>query len=277
MRNPLRVELLVSRADYRTLPIIVELMEVMIKEERYGVQLEVPEGLHARQFQSGYIFGDEELKGLLLMLFHRNETLEELKTDIYAGFFGESGFNIQVDGQIQDISDSLVMAHYKGVAENKPAKGFSIGLLSPYGGGVLIATIVSEEEFSEAHMDRVEDLARSIEWFEPELKSGQEEWTAFLQHKNLSVRQPVADGMTHIQFDDQDAFTCVFASDDPEFSFDSFEAGGANLRGQWEVVMLMDEFYLKLTFFNGEEQQYRLRLIDDYLLLDEQPWNYTTT
>lgn len=249
----------------------------MIKEDRYGMRLALPDGLTAKQFQAGYIFGDAKLKGLLLLLFHRNETLEELKTDMYAGFFDDSGFNIQVDGQIQDISDTLVMSQYKGVADNKPAKGFSIGLLSTYGGGVLIASIAAETEFSEAHMDRVEDLARSIEWYEPDLKSGEEEWTAFLQNKQLSVQHPTKEGLTQLRLDDQDAFVCQFASTDPDFSFESFEAGGANLRGQWEVVTVLDDFYLKLTFFNGEAQQYRLRLVDDYLLLDDQAWNFDAT
>lgn len=244
-----------------------------IQENRYGVRMDLPEGLTAKRFQAGFIFGDASLKGLLLMLFHSNQTLEELKTDIYAGFFDESGFNIQVEGQVQDISDTLVMAHYKGVAEHKPAKGFAIGLLSPYGGGVLLLSIASDQTFSEDHMDRVEDLARSIEWMEPQLKSGEEEWTAFLQGKALTCWQPVEDGLATLAFDDQDAFTCTFAGTDPHLAFESFEAGGANLRGQWEVVELMDEFYLKLTFFSGEEQQMRLRLMDDYLLLDEQRWH----
>ena len=251
-------------------------MEV-VREDRYGVAIDLPEGMTAKQFQAGYLFGDPSLKGLMLLLFHRNQTLEELKTDIYAGFFDESGFNIQVEGQIQDISDHMVLAHYKGVADNKPAKGFSIGLLSPYGGGILLAAIAGESEFSEDHMDRVEDLARSIAWYEPQIRSGEEEWTAFLQRKQLQVADSATDGLTLLEFDDQDAFTCRFGNADPAFAFESFEAGGANLRGQWEVVELMDEYYLKLTFFNGEQQQYRLRLLEDYLLLDEQRWRIEST
>lgn len=245
----------------------------MIKEDRYGMQLDTPDGLTAKRFQAGYIFGAPTVKGLLLLLFHRNASLEELRTDIYAGFFDESGFNIQVDGQVQDINDQMVMAHYKGTADNKPSKGFSIGMLSPYGGGVLIASIATADDFGEVNMDMVEDLARVIEWYEPTLKSGVEEWTAYLQHKVLTAANTSTKGLTRLQFDDQDAFTCQFTADDPAVAFESFEAGGANLGGQWEVISSMDEYYLRLLFFNAEEQQFRLRLMDDHLLLDDQAWN----
>jgi hypothetical protein len=200
--------------------------------------------------------------------------MEEFKTDLYAGFYDDSGFNIQVDGHLQDVSEEMVIANYKGTADNKPATGFGIGVLSPFGGGALIAAIASPEQFGEEQMDLVEDIARGFEFYEPMVQSGEDEWVDFLREKRLERKQSITDPeeLTAIQFDDQDAFICEYAASDASFGFERFEAGGARDRGQWTVVEASGEYVLRLIFYDRTEKDYILQFKEDYLLLNEHPW-----
>lgn len=245
-----------------------------INEPKYGIKIELPEGLNHKRFKAGYIFGRPGLNGLIMMLFHRNKSLEELKTDLYAGFYDDSGFNIQVEGHIKDVSDEMVMADYKGTADNKPAVGFALGLLSPYGGGALIAAIASPDEFGDEQMDVVEDIACGVEYEEPMVQSGEDEWVDFLREKRLERIEEPSDPeeLTAIQFDDQDAFKCEYGAANKSFDFERFEAGGARDGGQWTVVDAGGQFILRLIFFDRTEKNYVLAFKEDHLLLNEQPW-----
>ncbi len=245
-----------------------------IQDKRYGLTLPLPAGFQGKQFPAGFVFGHPDITGLLLLLFHRNKSLEALKTDMYAGFFDESGFNIQVDGHLQDISDSMVIANYTGTADNQPAVGFGIGLLSPYGGGALLIAIAKEHLFGDEHMDAAEDLAKAIEWSEPEMASGDEEWVKFLQRKTIRRMQEVADLRTPaaILFGEDDAFQAAYIKAGVAFTFESFASGGANLSGQWEVNEIMEDFYLRLIFFDGHELQFKLAMEDDHLMMNDIPW-----
>lgn len=248
--------------------------QTTILEPRYGIHLELPDGVSHRKFQSGYVFGHPALHGLMLMLYHRNKTLEELKTDIYAGFFDDTGFNIQVDGLVRDIREDMVMADYKGLAENRPARGFAIGMLSPWGGGALLAAITSEDNFTEAHKDLVEDLATGIRFEEPAFESGEDEWIDFLRGQQIVKMKPagIPGEMTGLLFDEKDAFKARFSDTDATASFENFETGGANRGGQWTVREMNEEYFLHLIFFSGDEKHFHLRFSEDHLLLNDDSW-----
>lgn len=245
-----------------------------LEDTRHGFSLELPEGVNHRQLKIGYVLGHPSLTGLMMLLYHNNPTMEELKTEMYAGFYDDSGFNIQVDGRLNEISETMVLADYKGTAEGKPAKGFGIGLLSPHGGGFLLASIAAPDKFSEAHMDFIEDLARNVEFFEPEIKTGEDAWTEFLKSKTITSKEALEkDQPLAFQFDDGDTFSAIFMEQSKKHKQDTFESGEANVKGQWEVVKVMDQYMLRLLFFDGSEKQFMLRLQDqDTLLLNDEEW-----
>ncbi len=246
-----------------------------ITDEEHGFELGIEDDVKYRRLQIGYVFGHPGLNGLMMMLFHHNNSMEELKTEMYAGFFDDSGYNIQVDGKLKELSDDKVMANYKGKAEGKPARGFGIGVLSPFGGGVLAAAISTPENFSEQHMDFVEDLVQSLDFFEPMKEDGSREWTNYLQGKTL-IRQgiPGRDKPVAFHFSELDSFKAEFGEVSEKHKLRTFESGKANLKGQWEVNEVMGRFLLRLIFFDGSETQFTLGMQDmNTVLLNDEPWN----
>lgn len=252
------------------------MQENEIIDNKHGVKIALPAEVTYKRLQTGFVFGHPSVKGLLMMLYHRNNNLEELKTDLYAGFYDESGFNIQIDGYILDINDSMVLADYKGLAENNPATGFCLGLLSPHGGGILLSAISSTELFTEEHKDFIEDLARKVEFMEPEISNGSEEWQEFLVNHKLSksVTDPDSDELVEIHFTGIDTFLSktLLEEDAVNQSFEKFESGGAKNTGQWEVLEVNEEYLLKLTFFDNTDRQFLLHYHEDHIDLNNEPW-----
>lgn len=246
-----------------------------ITDEEHGFELRLADDVKYRHLQIGYVFGHPELKGLMMMLFHHNDTMEEMKTEMYAGFFDDSGYNIQVEGKLKELSDDKVMAYYKGKSEGKPARGFGIGVLSPFGGGVLLAAISTPENFSEEHMDFVEDLVQSLDFFEPLKEDGKREWTDYLQGKTLTRQNtPGKDKPIAFHFSELDSFQAEFGEVSEKHKLHTFESGRANLKGQWEVNEVMGQFLLRLIFFDGSETQFTLRMQDmNTILLNDEPWS----
>jgi hypothetical protein len=260
--------------------LVIEYLNKMQKQEikaiKQGVILHLPQDTTYKKFSAGYIFGHLVLNGLIMMLYHNKNSLSDLKTEMYTGFFDDSGFNIQVDGKIMEISDQMVLANYTGIAENVPSSGFGIGLLSPFQGGVVIVAIAAKESFSEEHKDFVEDLIRGVEFIEPQLTDLAQDWLEFLFLKRL-IKQSIKNTkgeIIEISFIGEDTFKCVYAKPDHiESLFEEFESGGAKTTGQWEVQAVNNDMVLFLTLFDGSTLQFILEYQNEVLLLNNELWD----
>ena len=250
-------------------------MSNFIEERELGFKVEVPDGWRYKKLQTGYIFGHPQKAGLLMLLFHYNHTIEDLKNDMEAGFYDDSGFNLQVEGEIKEINDSTVLAHYKGTTQGMAARGYSVGRLSPYGGGVLVAAIANPDHFSDDYMDFVDDMAQYIEFYEPEVSSVSIEWENFLKNKILDNNDGKSQRARKIRYYLMDNGTFSLEQNTAESLKESIQrgdTGGANRTGQWEVVDVMDQPILSIKFFDGTEKQYSLAYEDGEIFLNNEHW-----
>ena len=223
-------------------------MEVEILEDtEAGFKISLPRGTQYKRLQTGYIFGHPDYEGLIMLLFHYNKNLEEMKQDMDAGFYDESGFNLQVEGQLREINESMILANYKGIAQGLPAVGYGIGMLSPYKGGILIAIVSNPSAFDDAYMDLVDDLAQSIEFFEPEGAALQVNWENYLTEKILKRANMGANGIQQLYLKENRSFLASFNADYIIKGQDG--AANPNNSGEWEVVEVMDQPILNLSFF----------------------------
>lgn len=241
-----------------------------IEEKAHGFEMTLPEDWKSKRMQTGYVFGHPDYRGLMLLLYHNSRSLEEMKEEMYAGFYDENGFSIQVDGQIKEINEQMILADYSGTAEGVPAQGFGIALLSPFGGGILICAITSKQEFKDEHMDTVEDMAMSISFFEPESGDSSKEWSLFLSGKRL-VKMGDSTSMNSFQIDlfdngsfQQNKNKPVIISETPN--------NEASTRGKWEIIIVMEQPILRLSFFDSSERQFILEYDEEILFLNHEPW-----
>lgn len=242
-------------------------MSQIIKEPKVGLELELPAEWKYKRLQTGYILGHPSVKGFILVLLHFNQTLEELKQDLYAGFYDNSGFNLQVEGAIREINEETLIAEYSGMANGEAAKGYGVGLLSPYGSGVLISVFTTPGAFNEEYMDVVEDLAMAVHFVEPVLTSPDEEWTKLLLGQVIENKKPGAANLK-LHFHGEDTFTAYSKKHGQRTTAKS----DAHANGQWEVLYVMDQPILKLTFFDGSERQYTLHVEADDIYLNNEVW-----
>jgi hypothetical protein len=247
-----------------------------IVARKQGVKIQLPQDTTYKRFSAGYIFGHPVLSGLIMMLFHGKNNLTDLKTEMYSGFYDDSGFNIQVDGKIKDISDNMVLADYTGIAEKVASSGFGIGLLSPYQGGVVIVSIADKNHFSEEHKDFVEDLIRGIEFIEPQLTDLAQDWLEFLFLKRL-IKQNIKNKkgeIIEISFIGEDTFKCAYSQQGGiDSMMEQFESGGAKTSGQWELKAVNHDMILFLTLFDGSILQFILEYQNEVLRLNDALWD----
>ena len=243
-------------------------MKNYIEESELGFKVIVPQDWKYKKLQTGYIFGHPTLPGLLMLLFHYNQTLGELTTDMEAGFYDDSGFNLQVDGELKIINESTILAEYNGSTQGMPARGYSIGRLSPFGGGILVAAIANPDHFTDDYYDFVDEIALQAEFFEPETSSVADEWESFLKNKILDNFNSGAGSKKNIKYvlNENGTFTSEFNVEKGQ------QLQEASLNGKWEVVDVMDQPILSLTFFDGTERQYSLNSENGELYLNNEHW-----
>jgi hypothetical protein len=242
----------------------------ILEDKEAGFQITLPPGIQYRKLQTGYIFGHPDYEGLIMLLFHYNETLEEMKSDMEAGFYDESGFNLQVEGQLREINESTIIADYKGIAQGLPAVGYGIGVLSPYRGGLLVAIVSNPSAFDDRYMDLVDDMVQSVEFFEPEGGQIQVNWENFLTDRILKRATPGDTGIQRLYLKDNKSFLASFDLDYIIKGQDS--PSNPNNSGEWEVVEVMDQPILNLSFFDGTDRQFTLQYEEGKLLMNNEYW-----
>lgn len=247
---------------------LIEMPQNRIEEKQYGFEFTLMDGWQSRRMQTGYIFGHPDYKGLMLMLYHNSKTLQAMKDDMYAGFYDDSGFNIQVEGEVKEINEQMILANYSGTADGKPALGFGIALLSPFGGGVLICSISNPEMFNDDYMDMVEDIAKSVSFFEPQPQDLSQQWTRFLSGLRLvKIGDQPGKSLPVIELFENGSFFHGNANDrDDEVN------NNISGRGNWEVIIVMEQPILRMKFFDSTEKQFNLEYDEDLLYLNQEPW-----
>jgi hypothetical protein len=143
--------------------------EDMVVDPEMGISFRTPEGWTARKQPEGYMFSSDSLEGLIVIIPHDFEELGEMAEAAREGIEDEeSGTNLQLSSLIKHYGNNGISGEFKGVFQNRAAKAYGIGLLSPRGEGVIVLAAVEPESYSNAYPKLVQTIASSIVFVQKE-------------------------------------------------------------------------------------------------------------
>ena len=251
-----------------------------IIEKYHGIRFRVPKGWIAQKNEAGYVFGSKTEKGIMLMVPHEFNSLDVMRQEARNGIIDE-GTALSLQGALTPFGKNGLAAKYSGTMQGQQATTYGIGLLSPFGGGVTILIAVETASYSNKYQKVAEALAKSVQFFKPEVPPVADEWKQRLNNSRLtymwsyysgtSVDGSYAGGSQRTQID-----LCAQGyfrySDSNQMSIDGgygsgynvsgYDAGRDKGQGSWEVVGRGEQAVLLLKFNDGRVFEYTLGLED---------------
>ena len=67
-------------------------------------------------------------------------------------------------GPIQTLGQNMLGAEFKGIFRGMPARARIVGVLSPYGGGVMVQAAVEEAGYNSIYAALTEEIARGVKF-----------------------------------------------------------------------------------------------------------------
>lgn len=141
-----------------------------IVEKHLGFSFETPAAWIPQRSPEtdSYLFGSHTLPGLMILTGHTYQTLQQMVAGSQQGIV-DGGLQLFPTSQVRQISQSSVGADFGGTADGVPAKAYVVGVMAPNGGGLLCICVTTTEKFGPVHRESALGLARSIQFFEPEV------------------------------------------------------------------------------------------------------------
>jgi len=134
-----------------------------VSDPGMGIVFIPPEGWKAQKLQDGYVLGSDTLKGLILIMPHGYNSLEEMGMEASEGIVDEEqGIELAPLSTIQPFGQNGLSGEFGGTVQGQPAKAYAVGLLSPKGGGVTILAFVETASYTRAYPQAVRSLAGSM-------------------------------------------------------------------------------------------------------------------
>lgn len=257
----------------------------------WGVTFTVPPGWVDRYDEQadGYLFQASQLHNAVMALHPIDEIglLKQALQKMARRDFGDA----VTFSEFEDLEGGL-SGQVSGELDGHSLKGEVIGLLSPYGGGVLILEFVVNLDQPPSFARR---LVETLDFQKPEIdadwSSRLDGWKNDLNNTRLSYYESYSsqDGVggytgyrdkTVIDLCAPGFFKFNFSS---ELAVDTGTQGLANMdeqrrgNGLWEVRRLGNRFILKLKFYSGKVDFLILnRETDEIVYLDDQRFIRTT-
>jgi len=141
-----------------------------IVEKHLGFSFETPADWSPQRSPEtdSYLFGSNTIPGLMILTGHTYQTLQQMVAGSQQGIV-DGGLQLFPTSQVIQLTQSSVGADFGGTADGVPAKAYVVGVMAPNGGGLLCISVTTTEKFSPVHRESVLGLARSIQFFEPEI------------------------------------------------------------------------------------------------------------
>jgi hypothetical protein len=265
-----------------------------IVDKELGVRFTPPKGWIAQKNASGYLLGSQTEKGVIVMTGNEYSSLEQMRAAAQQGLVDANGTNLQLVGEIVTIGKKMLGAPYQGMVEGQPAKAYAVGLLSPLG-GISIIAMVETASYSEKYAEYVKAIAKSMQFFKPEVPPIAEQWKRDLSGVKLTYLWSYYSGgssdgsyaggsqKTEIHLCPQGHFKYF---DSNQMAVDGGYSSGYNAstygggkdqgHGTWDVTARGQTPMLVLKFNDGRVKQFQISYENKKFYLDGNRYFRTT-
>ncbi|GAB4461043.1 MAG: hypothetical protein OHK0029_25780 [Armatimonadaceae bacterium] len=262
-----------------------------------GLKVFAPKGWKGTRTGGALLFGSDTISGLILVFPHDYTTTQELKQAARAGI-QEEHFSLHIAGDFKPFESNGIAAEVEGIAEVTPIKGYTIGLTTKVGTGVVIVALVESGQYSPAYAGYAEEVARGVRFSVPKLPEFVKDWQQQLRGAQLQFLysyfsnspNPTNNGYKNFGSDSQTTRIQLFPDgqftfrDSNRLSIDSSGEGYAGSvstsgkdggSGKWDVTADGNTPILRLKFDNGNVYEYRIEYRDRKLFLNGRRYFWT--
>ncbi|QTN37711.1 hypothetical protein HZ996_00705 [Cryomorphaceae bacterium] len=260
--------------------------------ESVGISFDIPEGWMGQEGDDVLILGSNETPGFVLISSHTN-SLSKLQKEAAAGMRDEYGTDLRLSSDLESLSSNAIGAAFEGYMEGEPAKAYIIGAENPYQGpGLMILVATQSELYSSEHEQVAKDLLSSLTFTKVDRDAELSEWKAWLSGVRLTYMDSYyssgygssgisagyttekkidlcSEGYFRSKSSDHDTFT-----GSRHTGYDNDSSKG---HGTWSIIIgSSGDPTLRLSFYTGEEYDYRLNYEEEEFLMNGDRYFRTT-
>ncbi|MCB2220485.1 MAG: hypothetical protein KQI35_08830 [Bacteroidetes bacterium] len=229
-----------------------------IGDPAWGFVFMPPAGWIHQQDGSGMILGHNTIAGLILVLPHMLQNLQEVQQEMLKGI-QEEGQYLQLSGTIANAGNNMLAADYQGIMDGQQVKAKGFGTLSPYGGGAFIIAITTPDQLGE-------DIIRDAKAIATNLRYSKPNTSELMQHFAAKWANFTTNTSTWIQFNPDGTYDEQYES-----SYSGDLSGGGNWgaygdqqsKGRWTVQGNRDAGRIIVRMSDGNEIIYDYRVHEE--------------
>ncbi len=231
-----------------------------VGDPSWGIKFGLPSGWVKRLSQQGAIVGHNTIPGMVLVMPHMSQNLQEMQAEMQQGL-QEEGSTLMLSGGLEQLSSNLLAGNFTGIADGTQVKARGFGILSPYGGGAYLIAVSTPDNLGSELLGAAESMIKSTQYFKVEVGD-------LMQHFAGTWSSFGTNTSTWITFYPDGTY-----SDQSESSYSGeFNDGAGNQtgnwnamgqsgdKGRWTVRGNKDSGTIIVKLNNGEEYYYEYRV-----------------
>ena len=231
-----------------------------VGDPSWGFKFSPPAGWVHQQSAEGVLLGHNSIAGMILVLPHMSENMQQLQMEMQKGI-QEEGSSLTLSSGLQNIQQNVLGGDYTGVMDGTQVKARGFGVLSPYGSGAYIIAVSTPEGFSKDLLDASESIFRNMQYFKVEVSD-------LMQHFAGNWSHFTTNTSTWMCFCPDGTYSEQYES---SYSGDFQDAGGNDAggwgatgqdssRGRWTVRGNKDAGTIVVSMANGKEIYYEYKV-----------------
>ena len=246
-----------------------------IGDPSWGFRFTPPKGWSARKIPAGFLLGHHSIKGFVLVSPHEMNSFDEIRAETRKGLVYDQTTRMALAGPIQALGQNMLGAEFKGIFRGMPARARIVGVLSPYGGGVMVQAAVEEAGYNSTYAALTEEIARGVKFSRRVAPPIVKQLENRIRGKLLTYLSSYSSsGSSSGGYSTGGGFSTkseIFLCTNGQFSYRgqdsmSFDTGGGfggshnrkNALGTWRVYSYQGQPVLELRHRNGAKQEFRL-------------------
>jgi len=135
----------------------------IVKDDINGYSFNIPDGWVHQQGDGQILLGSNTIPGVISVFPHQAGNMQELLALMNQGI-QEVGVLLSLSGEVQQKGSNLAQGDYHGTVQGEKARGYGIGLLSQYGGGIFVLAVSTPEKLGQEIRTAADYLAGNTQF-----------------------------------------------------------------------------------------------------------------